>query len=88
MLLSYFGAGRRTKESAHINSSLMSLKDSVRALACGEEWGQLAGRSPLTKLLKPSFTMDEAATLVLATVSPAAKDTEHTLNTLARVAGT
>ena len=73
---------RRTKESAFINSSLMSLKDSVRALARGEEFGQLAGRSSLTKLLKPSFTGKESQTLVLATISPAAKDTEHTLNTL------
>ena len=60
----------------------MSLKDSVRALAKGEEFGQLAGRSSLTKILKPSFTGVESQTLVLATISPAAKDTEHTLNTL------
>ena len=61
---------RRTKESAHINSSLMSLKDSVRALARGEEFGQLAGRSALTKVLKASFTGTDAQTLVLATASP------------------
>eukprot|EP00966_Prymnesium_polylepis_P127672 2952220-Prymnesium_polylepis.2 len=34
----------------------MSLKDSVRALARGEQFGQCAGRSSLTKILKPSFT--------------------------------
>ena len=73
---------KRTKESAMINSSLMALKDSVRALARGGEWGLLAGRSPLTKVLKASFTDADASTLVLATVSPAAKDTEHSLNTL------
>ena len=73
---------RRTKESAHINSSLMSLKDSVRALARGEEFGQLAGRSSLTKILKASFTGRESQTLVLATISPASKDSEHTVNTL------
>ena len=73
---------KRTKESAMINSSLMALKDSVRALARGGEWGLLAGRSPLTKVLKTSFTDPDAQTLVLATVSPAAKDTEHSLNTL------
>jgi len=60
----------------------MSLKDSVRALARGEQFGQCAGRSSLTKILKPSFTGKDSQTLVLATVSPAAKDTEHTLNTL------
>ena len=42
----------------------------------------MAGRSSLTKLLKPSFTGKESQTLVLATVSPAAKDTEHTVNTM------
>ena len=56
-----------------INSSLMALKDSVRALARGGEWGLLAGRSPLTKVLKQSFTGSDSQCLVLATVSPAAK---------------
>eukprot|EP00966_Prymnesium_polylepis_P028540 660781-Prymnesium_polylepis.1 len=35
---------RRTKESSAINSSLMALKDCVRALARGEDWGLLGGR--------------------------------------------
>ena len=42
----------------------------------------MAGRSPLTKVLKQSFTDADSHCLVLATVSPAAKDTEHSLNTL------
>jgi hypothetical protein len=55
----------------------------VRALARGDDWNTLAGgRHPLTQLLRPSFTHPNANTLVLATASPAAKDTEHTLNTL------
>jgi len=33
-------------------------------------------------VLKASFVDPDAQTLVLATVSPAAKDTEHSLNTL------
>ena len=64
---------KRTKESAMINSSLMALKDSVRALARGKEWGLLAGRSPLTKVLKASFVGADSHCLVLATVSPASK---------------
>jgi kinesin family protein 2/24 len=73
----------RTRESAVINSSLMALKDGVRALAAGEDWNTPAGgRQPLTQLLRPSFTAPGARTLVLATVSPAAKDTEHAVNTL------
>ena len=73
----------RTKESAAINSSLMSLKQAVRSIARGAAWHVAAGgRHPLTQLLKPCFTHPAAHTLVLATVSPAAKDTEHSLNTL------
>lgn len=37
-------------------------------------------KSVLTMALKPSFTSKNAATVVIATASPAAKDTEHTLN--------
>ncbi|KAL1503167.1 hypothetical protein AB1Y20_011226 [Prymnesium parvum] len=73
---------KRTKESAAINSSLMALKDCVRAVSRGDHWGLLGGRHILTKLLKPAFTRPDARTVVLATVSPAAKDTEHSLNTL------
>ena len=36
----------------------------------------------LTKILRSSFTRRDAKTVVLATASPAAKDTEHTINTL------
>ena len=52
-------------------------------LTQGGAWTTAAGgRHPLTQLLKSSFTDVHAATLVLATASPAAKDTEHSLNTL------
>ena len=74
---------KRAKESAAINASLMALKESVRALARGEEWTTLAGgRHPLTQLLRASFTTAGSSALVVATVSPASKDTEHSLNTL------
>jgi hypothetical protein len=39
-------------------------------------------RSKLTQLLKDCFTLQRARTVVIATVSPAAKDTEHSCNTL------
>ena len=74
---------KRTKESAAINSSLMSLKTAVRSIARGETWQTAAGgRAPLTQLLRPCFVHRDAHTVVLATASPAAKDTEHSLNTL------
>jgi len=39
-------------------------------------------KSTLTKMLKASFFLKSAKTVVIATVSPASKDTEHSLNTL------
>lgn len=76
-------SAQRTRESAAINSSLMALKDGVRAIAAGEPFSTPAGgRQALTQLLRPFFEAASARTLVLATVSPASKDTEHALNTL------
>mmetsp|Transcript_13872 Transcript_13872/g.23001 ORF Transcript_13872/g.23001 Transcript_13872/m.23001 type:complete len:913 (+) Transcript_13872:184-2922(+) len=72
----------RAKESAAINASLMALKECVSALARGGSWRAAGGRHPLTQLLKSSFVDERALTLVLVMVSPASKDTEHTLNTL------
>ena len=39
-------------------------------------------KSTLTKMLKASFYLQSAKTVVISTVSPASKDTEHSLNTL------
>lgn len=60
----------------------MALKDCIRARAAGKILGFQYRRSKLTMALKCSFTLPTARTIVIATVSPASKDTEHSLNTL------
>ena len=76
----------RRKESAEINSSLMALKECIRARVA-QESGSSKVHVPyrdhkLTQLLKQSFTLREACTIVIATMSPSSADTEHTLRTL------
>jgi kinesin family protein 2/24 len=73
------GTARR-KECAQINSSLASLKECVRLKAAGDKFVPFR-KSKLTHMLKAAFT-ERSATVVIATVSPAAKDTEQSLNTL------
>jgi len=54
----------------------------ARANGKGQEMEHLYRRSKLTLALKNSFLKPGAQTTVIATVSPASKDTEHSLNTL------
>ena len=77
----YHSADRR-KEGAVINASLMALKECIRAKAAGKNASHQYRKSKLTMALKASFLAPTARTLVIATVSPASKDTEHSLNTL------
>lgn len=77
----YHTADRR-KEGALINSSLLALKECVRARAEGQNESFHYRKSKLTMALKHSFVLPSARTVILATVSPASKDTEHSLNTL------
>jgi hypothetical protein len=77
----YHGAERR-KEGAAINASLMALKECVRARASGHNVGHHYRKNKLTMALKSSFTLPSAQTVIIGTVSPASKDTEHSLNTL------
>ena len=75
----------RRKEGAQINSSLAALKECVRCKAAGRASGS-AGflpyrKSKLTHLLRACFE-DANPTVVVATVSPSSKDTEHSLNTI------
>lgn len=71
----------RQKESAHINSSLMALKECIRKR--NERAGYVPFRmSELTRLLKPAFTREQSVSAVIATISPGATDCEHSLNTL------
>ena len=77
----YHGAERR-KEGAMINASLMALKECVRARAAGKNFSHHYRKNKLTMALKSSFMLSTAKTVIIATVSPASKDTEHSLNTL------
>jgi hypothetical protein len=77
----YHNADRR-KEGALINSSLMALKDCIRSKFQGENAQHNYRKSKLTMALKGAFTIPEARTVVIATISPSSKDTEHSLNTI------
>merc|ERR1719460_2137299 len=72
---------RRRAEGAQINASLMALKACVRAKAARERYIPYR-QAKLTQVLKRCFDDERAVTYVIATVSPASKDTEHTMNTL------
>lgn len=75
---------QRRKESAQINSSLMKLKECIRARAKAASYIPYR-HCALTHLLRPSFVDDGFAaskTAIIATVSPSSKDTEHSLNTV------
>jgi len=77
----YHSADRR-KEGAAINTSLMALKECIRARAENSTLGFHYRKSKLTMALKRAFFSPLSKTLILATVSPSSKDTEHSLNTL------
>ena len=72
---------QRRTESSEINTSLLALKECIRALD-----GKLAHvpyrASKLTLSLKDCFTSSLARTTMIATVSPGASSADHTLNTL------
>lgn len=71
----------RRKEGAKINASLCALKDCVRAAAANAKF--IAFRqNRLTQMLRGCFVGAEHRTVIIATVSPSSKDTEHSLNTL------
>jgi hypothetical protein len=77
----YHSADRR-KEGAYINASLMALKECIRARSLRSNMTHQYRKSRLTMALKQSFTLPTARTAVISCVSPASKDTEHSLNTL------
>eukprot|EP00977_Amphora_coffeiformis_P015598 scaffold4587_cov182-Amphora_coffeaeformis.AAC.4 len=77
---------QRRSESADINTSLLSLKECIRALDKNNQTGK-SGHVPyrgskLTLLLKDCFTSSKALTTMIATVSPGASSADHSLNTL------
>mmetsp|Transcript_14087 Transcript_14087/g.20814 ORF Transcript_14087/g.20814 Transcript_14087/m.20814 type:complete len:552 (-) Transcript_14087:62-1717(-) len=75
---------QRRNESAEINTSLLSLKECIRALdmnKSGTKHVPYRG-SKLTLILKDCFTSSQAKTTMIATVSPGASSADHSLNTL------
>lgn len=80
---------QRRTESADINTSLLTLKECIRALDAGNKRAVKPGThhvpyrgSKLTLILKDCFTSDNAMTAMIATVSPGATSADHSINTL------
>jgi len=68
-------------EAAEINTSLLALKECIRALSKHNAHVSFRA-SKLTQVLKASFTFKRSMTVMVATVSPAATSADHTINTL------
>ena len=74
---------QRRTESSEINTSLLALKECIRALDSGRGARHVPYRaSKLTLILKDCFTSSLSRTTMIATVSPGASSADHTLNTL------
>lgn len=75
---------QRRTESSEINTSLLALKECIRALDSGRGVPKHVPyrASKLTLILKDCFTSNLARTTMISTVSPGASSTDHTLNTL------
>jgi len=73
---------QRRNESAEINTSLLALKECIRALDKPGNNHVPYRASKLTLVLKDCFTSSQARTTMIATMSPGASSADHTLNTL------
>jgi len=90
----YHDADRR-RECSEINSSLMALKECIRYRALQANDPSKTVHVPyrgssLTRVLKDSLDSPTAFTTVIATASPCASDTEHTMctfDTVSRLTG-
>ncbi|KAL7552092.1 hypothetical protein ACHAWF_015307 [Thalassiosira exigua] len=70
-------------EGAEINTSLLSLKEVIRALATGSSLKRIPFRgSKLTQVLKESFVGKKSRTVMVSCVAPNMRNCDHTLNTL------
>jgi kinesin family protein 2/24 len=70
-------------EGAEINTSLLALKEVIRALAMDGNMNHIPFRgSKLTQVLKESFVGKNSRTVMIACVAPNLLNCEHTLNTL------
>ena len=73
---------QRRTESSEINTSLLALKECIRALGSGASKHVPYRASKLTLILKDCFTSSLARTTMIGTVSPGASSADHTINTL------
>ena len=72
------GNNRQTRlEGAEINKSLLALKECIRALGRGDKHKQFRG-SKLTQVLRDGLSGQHSRAVMIAALSPAAKNTEHT----------
>lgn len=72
---------QRRAESSDINTSLLALKECIRAIDGGG--GHVPYRqSKLTLILKDCFVSKSTRTAMIATLSPGSNSTDHTVNTL------
>lgn len=76
----------RQREGADINSSLLALKECIRALTSGAKHVPYR-MSSLTRVLRGSFTTPGAMLHVIATVAPGCSDAEHSVATLRMATG-
>lgn len=72
---------QRRTESSEINTSLLALKECIRAID-GKSQHVPYRQSKLTQILKDSFVSKHARTAMIATVSPGSSSADHTVNTL------
>ena len=78
---SAYHAAERRKEGAEINASIYALKECMRAMTSGASHVPFRNNL-LTRALKDNFTTPGAQIAVIATVSPTATDTEHSIGLL------
>lgn len=72
---------QRRTESSEINTSLLALKECIRAID-GKSQHVPYRQSKLTLILKDCFVSKLARTAMIATLSPGSFSTDHTVNTL------
>eukprot|EP00931_Biecheleriopsis_adriatica_P040998 TRINITY_DN23486_c0_g1_i1.p1 TRINITY_DN23486_c0_g1~~TRINITY_DN23486_c0_g1_i1.p1 ORF type:complete len:927 (-),score=212.46 TRINITY_DN23486_c0_g1_i1:95-2875(-) len=70
------------KDAADINSTIFALKECFRVMRAGNGQQPPFRNSLLTRVLADSLTSEDAKVVAVGTVSPAARDTEHSIETL------